>query len=1200
MREVEANGELRELARTPLFLVLLISLRLAGIDLPTRRFEVYDRVIEHLLETHPASRQIAASAKHRPVLRTAEVRRILAAVAFAHQHLADFGPMGARGLENEVKNALQDNDHLALSPAQAAATALAFVEIVEGQIGVVVRQGPGHLAFLHRVLQEQLAAEHGAARLGPDLLRALYTRHACDPRWKEVLLGILWRSEPGTSATLVDALAERAAGESIEAQYAREVLAEAVFGGYRITAGDARRHADAILETAEQHPFLPHRARLLTAAMPGLDRPVVGPLLRRCLDRWVPAAAALSPGDYHHLARALDTGPAEQRIRPILLAGLADEDLGGAQVAAVAIARRYTAGAHREQVRMALIAALRRPRTAEQAAMALISLLLGWPEDAEVARLTAAARRQPSPAVRLVALAAALGVLGPLLDDGCEPPDLTGAHTLATDEDRAWLEREMDSEEHLRGRWIPYLAETAVAATIGRPDLAAAWRGRCMAILGREHPEPGDRAYAWAVLMRGHAAHPQVVEFVRAMLIEDLGHAKYLGLERIARAYPDNSAIAAAAEKALAVEQQGSLERDLHTIAEFDHGPIIRARLLKNLDDGSFGYWPADALASHWAADPEVTAALTAALDSDPARASMFAAVATRVLGPREGTEKLLRLLGQRAAAGPGFRADIVVYALLEACRTRAETGGALVEKVAATCLAALEEPANWMERDARETVVGRLPQTAASRHGAALMLDDAQPPFASLLACFGTDPVMLEHVLDRLAQTQPRAPSPIRLHLCSLLRHAVTDSTYIRTLTRTWPAETDELVCSATSAAYHTQLHRDKRRGTAPVGELAAARETIRREALAWGHHPGEHDPASWRRAAWLGASMLDEIDLMDDLTDRYGTYPKAKVSLGYVSGSGDALLLDEVADRWPALRSHFGEDLPARFNGGSLHPHGPELWGHLASVAHRSEPLARELSAAVAANQRLLFDHDAVLAWYAQAHRGEDDLLDLLVDHIGGNGTNLRNTASWLLSRPESVGFEPAQVAARVRARPSQTPWNLTYLTSGAVEVLAELDPADPQVLAEWDAIREERGLGERVSLDVRTYLAVAYAAVPTEALLEQFGRDAAAIGSGGLRYYAPDLAEAMTRRIGRDQSAFAALAYVVGDEHTGDAAAAQLASLLAAARPLPADTAARLAERLARQGAAQMPDFVFDVVSGLDAPVPLLLTDVLTLAR
>src|SRR5205823_5671034 len=54
MAEVSSVGELRRLAGVPLFLLLLIGLRLSGIRLPTRRFEVYARAVDQLLEDHPA------------------------------------------------------------------------------------------------------------------------------------------------------------------------------------------------------------------------------------------------------------------------------------------------------------------------------------------------------------------------------------------------------------------------------------------------------------------------------------------------------------------------------------------------------------------------------------------------------------------------------------------------------------------------------------------------------------------------------------------------------------------------------------------------------------------------------------------------------------------------------------------------------------------------------------------------------------------------------------------------------------------------------------------------------------------------------------------------------------------------------------------------------------------------------------------
>jgi hypothetical protein len=223
------------------------------------------------------------------------------------------------------------------------------------------------------------------------------------------------------------------------------------------------------------------------------------------------------------------------------------------------------------------------------------------------------------------------------------------------------------------------------------------------------------------------------------------------------------------------------MDRDLHLLAGIDRGPVIRGLLLERLVEGGVAHWPADALAERWPTDPEVAAALTSALDGEPVRASMLALAATRILGPHEGMEKLLQLLELRVAAGAGFRADLVAYALIEACRERGETVGTLAEKVAGACLAALEDPADWMQRDAQGAAVGRLPQTSASRRTAAAMLERAQPPIAGLLACYSADHVMLNQVLGRLARTHPRPPGLIRLHLCTLLRNATSDSGYIR-----------------------------------------------------------------------------------------------------------------------------------------------------------------------------------------------------------------------------------------------------------------------------------------------------------------------------------------------------------------------------------------------------------------------------------
>jgi AcrR family transcriptional regulator len=164
--EVEGKAELRQLAATPLFLLLLVGLRLSGVPLPGRRFEVYEAVVSQLLEDHPAARAAAARvAIEDGGLPADDVRQALAHLAFQWQERGEFTPVPDNTVRAGLVAALKDPGHLAMDAQSAARMARTLTEIAEGQLGVLVRYGNKDLGFLHRVFLEELAAEHAADQL---------------------------------------------------------------------------------------------------------------------------------------------------------------------------------------------------------------------------------------------------------------------------------------------------------------------------------------------------------------------------------------------------------------------------------------------------------------------------------------------------------------------------------------------------------------------------------------------------------------------------------------------------------------------------------------------------------------------------------------------------------------------------------------------------------------------------------------------------------------------------------------------------------------------------------------------------------------------------------------------------------------------------------------------------------------------------
>jgi hypothetical protein len=418
-------------------------------------------------------------------------------------------------------------------------------------------------------------------------------------------------------------------------------------------------------------------------------------------------------------------------------------------------------------------------------------------------------------------------------------------------------------------------------------------------------------------------------------------------------------------------------------------------------------------------------------------------------------------------------------------------------------------------------------------------------------------------------------------------LRDSAADRPLARDLTRQWADDSDDQVAVAASAAFHTHLRHDHDDGTLPPGEWDAALAAIRREAVKrsfrrWGH----------QRGAWTGALLLDTLSALDDLS---AAQVPARLNLGDTLGPADMTLLSAIADGWPALRAHFGDQLFTRLSEDPQFNHDNGMtWNYLALVADRQQLLSRELALAVE-GQPALLNNDGVLAWYASTHRGDDNLTGILISRLD-DGTNARTLASMLLADPRDLGLAPDAVQERLRSlfRPDRL-WYLPF-QSGALEALSDGFPEDDLVRKFWGMIADARKRGEPAGMHPRTYYPVAYAAVPAEGLLALLALDTGRMAAWGDTYFDTDFSRAVIRRLRRDASARAEIEAFILAPGTADTLASCFASLTAAAFPVCDELAGNLTTRLAQQLLLPAPDITHDYVSGGDIPVPVLLLQIL----
>lgn len=1187
MAEIEGNAELRQLASTPMFLLLLVGLRLSGVPLPERRFEVYETVVSQLLKDHPAARAAAARvAAEDGGLPADDVRQVLAHLAFQWQERGEFTPVPDSTVRADLVTALKDPGHLAMDPQSAARMARTLTDIAEGQLGVLVRYGHRDLGFLHRVFLEELAAEHAADQLSADDRQDLVARRADDPRWGQVLLGVLWHTRrPAENSALFHVIADQADSARPGSLTARELLAEAVFADFRLPAAATARHSNAVLDAIETHPHFPHRQRLLAASVAGLSNPA-GVFLRERLPRWTLAPHPLPPGFFYHLGRAAADTELDEPLWPVLTSALAAEDPACASAAAIALADRYRATGN-TQVRDSILRALRNAATASQAAIALACLALGWPSDPAALEMIAWARRQQALPVRVTALGAVLGVLRPALTTAGAPEHpLPGAQPVSQDE-RDWLISLLHSRDEYASLWRPVTAHAL--ASILRDD-SAAWekaRDDGLKILDKKNGPLGDRGLAWAALLICRPEDPAVLGFACDIIRTEPHYVFFLGHALLPAAYPNSSSVAQAIEDALSADPHAYMDHQLHVLAGIDHGPVMKATLLQSLTSSSVPHWAASALATHWKDDEDAQAALRQVLEGEPIRASYAAAAAECVLGREAAAERLLALLALPREGRRGIRADIIAIALADIYRHETGVPGTDAEQVAAACLQHLPEQGDEGEATAEIEIVAAMGATQAARDRARSMLARPQIPFTALIAGYAHDPEALRPVLRRLRETFPSLPAQLRGYLCTLLRDSTGDRQLARAVTRQWEDDPDDQVAVTASSAFHTHLRHDHDHAALTPGEWDAALAAMRRGAVSRNFH--RRGP---QRGAWTGAVLLDKLGILDDLSDRQGP---VRLNLGDLLGPADMTLLSAIADSWPVLRAHFGDKLLTRLSEDALINHDHRLaWNYLALVADRQQLLGRELAQAVA-DQPALLDQDGVLAWYASRHRGDENLVGILMDRLD-DGTNARTLASMLLADPRDLGLAPD--AVQVRLRSLFRPDRLWYVPtqSGALEALSDGFPDDDLVRKFWDMYTDARKRGEPTLMHPRTYYPLAYAAVPAAELIDLLERDMERMKARADTYFDSQFSRAVIRRLRRDASARREVEALILGPEIADASASRYARLTAAAFPLSDQLAANLTTRLEQQLRLLAPDMTHDYLAADDVPVPVLLLEIL----
>ena len=1204
LSQVRSVSDLRVISGIPLFLVLLVGLRLSSnARLPAGRFEVYERAVQLLVADHPAQRRTAAAVTApRQGLTDVQLRRVLARIAFESQLRGDLATLPEAELRADFDEALRDPDGLAMEAAAAATTADELMDVAEGELGLLVRTGPTELGFLHRMLQEQLAAEFIADRCSLAEAIQLFAERAGDPRWSQVMLATMWRiKRPEELRELMAALG-KCIDDTSAGLRAREMVAELTFGPYDLPAIDIQRYAPDIIEAIETHTYGPHRARLLDSIFIGLEGAATGDIVRGCLERWTLLCQRPSTELVRAIAESYPSEGSSEAICMLLMRALRYPDTAIAYTSGLEIAKRCSDSgigtqAERGRLREDLLRVLFDPPSGFAAAGALVALALGWRDDPLVDDILNEARSHAEESVRVVALSDALGVLGAVLLETPRTP--TRDVQAPSAEEREWL------FGHLM-RWPGFdihqgLLVAAIAEVARSSDSALDF---LIETLGVPTAYPGyrDRDLAWSVTLDAFADDDRVVDLVcdqlrsgdRSYLVT-LTNASHRPL--LAPSYqlgsPNSGPVAEAVED-LVDQRDGSrriLDYALPGLAAIDRGPKMKELLLQQLADSTFPNWAASALADYFDDDAEVCTELRVALMSDPVRASKVATVATKVLPAKEVFPRLLAILRELkdSPRAGSARYDIVAAALVQASREHDTGLGPEREEIAAEALTLMPSMGDPAHSDPRYEIAAAFHPSEAAATMLADLANAQNRPLVPYLRVFRGDPAQTRSLLREAEAIFCSLPAHLRARVCQSLADGATAPELVLRLTSRWADEVSEPNKSVASLAYHRGVCQAREEGHIDDSKWNAALTHLGEQASCYGP-----DHEARRRGAWVGICVCGDWSVLEGRVETIGEAHPVGVSPVDVMHGPDRTLLQQLASRWGDLRAEFGDMLLPRLSGTRERKSRRDLWGALALVAHQNTTLLQELDDAIADDPTILESNGALTWFVTRGNKSADTLTDVLVSHLQSHDGNGRSPASVLLADPERIGLSPQELQSRLENALSEHPTNRR---DPVLETLAVLHPESPKVVDAWQQFSEIIACSEdrEVHLPGQTYFAVAFAAADSDQIPELLNHCLEWLDANDNRYYDDACTPHITHRLRRDDVAAGMVQAAVKNPSTPDSQAALLVSLLAHATGLEAAVLSEAERRLAAQNEAILAPIVRDRTVGATHSVRTIFTRV-----
>ena len=874
LTELRRLADLRELAKVPLLLSLLIYHRFHNIRLPQNRFKAYDSLIEHLISTHPQKRMIAASLTDvSSELTSDDVRGILANIAYHIQEHSGAGLIDDNEAKTLVEDYLKDEDHgFGFEQREARRYCREVLEVGENTIGLLVRRSPKEIGFFHRVFQEYLAAYHLSRMPLAEQLSVVEIR-CTDPQWREVILGLLYLTNRAEDIKqFVECVKDKLEVDNTVEGYTIELLlSETAFGDFKCSVGLARELASDVFEQIETGSWMPHRERLLQHVLYGLRSTKVKELVKSELRSWFPCRTRWRESIFSAMAN----WPQDPEVVECLWKGIHDEELNNQRAAARALADMAGGDSEIGNRIASLACNAIGPKTR---AAAIEALLRGWPDHEDIKHIIGAARHSMSPELHLI------GIIGRIQQHA------------QTEEDREELIRLGSWEVGVDYHWRDTVASALMTGWPTSPKTKEA----CFKAL---HKDRRDRRQiegelALRILLEGYPYDDDVAKFC----VDDIKHQKFPFIllhfnawRLLSQNFKNHPQIVEALDEW--IPKQEYHEPEVAMAAMVGRTPVAKTKLLSSLNS-SFPHWPADFLIEGWGMqDTEVAERLTQIAFGSAADASQIGHLLPKIIEDKaKCRSRLLELLQDPECKRP----DFVMSGLKALGNTEGDTD------VVDTVLNPLPNREMWYHMDVIAHLIVDYSSDQRVKELAKQELLERDGVYAAVALACGGDEEMRKRIIEIAC------PLPVRLRgvIATHLGEEDVDEAFALSLLKLYDHEQDEEVKTQASISYHKRLE-------ASGQDIRPAVETLSKSIVCYGFDHEER-----RQAAFCGLEILGRLDVMINAKERIGSDRICAIPLPTRMLSPNIPLIRHILQNWDNIKAALGSEFWDRLSRNSSGP--------------------------------------------------------------------------------------------------------------------------------------------------------------------------------------------------------------------------------------------------------------------------------------